>query len=295
MRWDDFRRSDNVEDAGSGGGGFPFGGGIRLGGGAIIVIVVVSLLLGKNPLDVLSLLETGSPPTAQAPAQNSTAPGGQAPAAPTDPQRDFVRAILGDTEDFWSAELSRRGARYQPPKLTLFHGQVPSACGFASAATGPFYCPGDERVYLDLRFFQELSQRFGAPGDFARAYVIAHEVGHHVQNQLGLMRQVQERGANASASTRNALSVRQELQADCFAGVWGHSAQARGALDTRDIEQGLAAAASVGDDRLQQQARGYAVPESFTHGSSQQRMRWFRTGLSSGDIRQCDTFSAASL
>jgi|SRR5690242_3099848 len=295
MRWDDFRRSDNVEDAGSGGGGFPFGGGIRLGGGAIIVIVVVSLLLGKNPLDVLSLLETGSPPTAQAPGQNSTAPGGQAPAAPTDPQRDFVRAILGDTEDFWSAELSRRGARYQPPKLTLFHGQVPSACGFASAATGPFYCPGDERVYLDLRFFQELSQRFGAPGDFARAYVIAHEVGHHVQNQLGLMRQVQERGANASASTRNALSVRQELQADCFAGVWGHSAQARGALDTRDIEQGLAAAASVGDDRLQQQARGYAVPESFTHGSSQQRMRWFRTGLSSGDIRQCDTFSAASL
>jgi len=295
MRWDDFRRSDNVEDAGSGGGGFPFGGGIRLGGGAIIVIVVVSLLLGKNPLDVLSLLETGSPPTAQAPGQNSTAPGGQAPAAPTDPQRDFVRAILGDTEDFWSAELSRRGARYQPPKLTLFHGQVPSACGFASAATGPFYCPGDERVYLDLRFFQELSQRFGAPGDFARAYVIAHEVGHHVQNQLGLMRQVQERGANASASTRNALSVRQELQADCFAGVWGHSAQARGALDTRDIEQGLAAAASVGDDRLQQQARGYAVPESFTHGSSQQRMRWFRTGLSSVDIRQCDTFSAASL
>jgi predicted metalloprotease len=295
MRWDDFRRSDNVEEA-SGGGGFGLGGGFRLGGGAIIAVIVISLLLGKNPLDILTLLETGTPPTAQAPSQTpgSTA---QAPgsAAQNDPQRDFVRAVLGDTEDFWGAELPRHGVRYQPPKLTLFHGQVSSACGFASAAMGPFYCPGDERVYLDLRFFQELSQRFGAPGDFARAYVIAHEIGHHVQNQLGLMRRVQERGANASEATRNALSVRQELQADCLAGVWGHSAQQRGALDTRDIEQGLAAAASVGDDRLQQQSRGIAVPESFTHGSSAQRVRWFRTGLSSGDLRQCDTFSAASL
>jgi len=287
MRWDDFRRSENVEDAGSGGG---FGGGFKIGGGALIAIVVISLLLGKNPLDVLTLLETGTPPTAQAPA-------GAPPHAPAqnDPQVDFVRAILGDTEDFWSAELTRRGGRYQPPKLTLFHGQVASACGFANAAMGPFYCPGDERVYLDLRFFQELSQRFGAPGDFARAYVIAHEIGHHVQNQLGWMRRVQQRSQNASEGTRNALSVRQELQADCFAGVWGHSAQQRGALDTRDIEQGLAAAASVGDDRLQQQARGFAVPESFTHGSSAQRVRWFRVGLSSGDLRQCDTFSAASL
>jgi predicted metalloprotease len=290
MRWDDFRRSDNVEDAGSG-GGFGFGGGFRLGGGAIIAVVVISLLLGKNPLDVLTLLETGAPPATQAPARSAPQTG----TAQNDPQRDFVRAILGDTEDFWSAELARNGARYQPPKLTLFHGQVASACGLASAATGPFYCAGDERVYLDLRFFQELTQRFGAPGDFARAYVIAHEIGHHVQNQLGLMRRVQQRSQNASEGTRNALSVRQELQADCFAGVWGHSAQQRGALDTRDIEQGLAAAASVGDDRLQQQARGYAVPESFTHGSSAQRVRWFRVGLSSGDPRQCDTFSAASL
>ena len=289
MRWDDFRRSDNVEDAGS--GGFGFGGGLRLGGGAIIVVIVVSLLLGKNPLDVLQLLETGAPPVAQAPVPSP----GAGPGAQNDPQRDFVRAILGDTEDFWSAELARRGARYQAPKLTLFRGQVASACGFASEAMGPFYCPGDQRVYLDLRFFQELSQRFGAPGDFARAYVIAHEIGHHVQNELGLMRRLQERSANASEATRNALSVRQELQADCLAGVWGHSAQARGALDTHDIEQGLAAAAAVGDDRLQQRARGYAVPESFTHGSSAQRVRWFRVGLSSGDLRQCDTFSAASL
>jgi hypothetical protein len=287
MRWDDFRRSDNVEDAGSGGG---FGGGFKIGGGALIAIVVISLLLGKNPLDVLTLLETGAPTTTQVPA-------GAPPRAPAqnDPQVDFVRAILGDTEDFWSAELGRRGGRYEPPKLTLFHGQVASACGFASAAMGPFYCPPDQRVYLDLRFFQELTQRFGAPGEFARAYVIAHEVGHHVQNQLGLMRDVQQKAENASDRVRNALSVRQELQADCFAGVWGHSAQQRGALDTRDVEQGIAAASAVGDDRLQQRSRGYAVPESFTHGSSAQRVKWFRVGLTSGDLRQCNTFAAADL
>jgi predicted metalloprotease len=290
MRWDDFRRSDNVDDAG-GGGGFGLGGGLRLGGGTLIAIVVISLLLGKNPLDILTLLETGAPPTVQVPA--ATVPA-DVP-VPKDPERDFVRAILGDTEDFWGAELARRGARYQPPKLTLFRGQVASACGFASAAMGPFYCPGDERVYLDLRFFQELSQRFGARGEFARAYVIAHEIGHHVQNQLGLMREVQQKGANASERVRNALSVRQELQADCFAGVWGHSAQQRGALDTRDIEQGIAAAASVGDDRVQQRSQGYAVPESFTHGSSAQRVKWFRAGLASGDLRQCNTFTASDL
>ena len=290
MRWDDFRRSDNVDDAPAGGGS-GLGGGFRLGGGALIAVVVISLLLGKNPLEVLSLLESGTPPTVQAPA--SSVPPGVPTPAPNDPQRDFVRAILGDTEDFWTAELARRGARYQPPRLTLFRGQVGSACGFASAAMGPFYCPGDQRVYLDLHFFQELSQRFGASGDFARAYVIAHEIGHHVQNQLGLMREVAQKSGNASEKTRNALSVRQELQADCFAGVWGHSAQQRGALDTRDIEQGLAAAASVGDDRLQQQARGYAVPESFTHGSSAQRVKWFRVGLATGDLRQCNTFASA--
>ena len=248
MRWNDFRRSDNVEDAGSGGG---LGGGFKIGGGALIAIVVISLLLGKNPLDVLALLETAAPPTAQVPAG---APA-RAPAQ-NDPQVDFVRAILGDTEDFWTAELAKRGGRYQPPKLTLFQGQVASACGFASAAMGPFYCPGDQRLYLDLRFFQELSQRFGAPGEFARAYVIAHEVGHHVQNQLGLMREVQQKSENASDRVRNALSVRQELQADCFAGVWGHSAQQRGALDTRDVEQGIAAASAVGDDRVQLRSRG---------------------------------------
>lgn len=291
MKWDDFRRSDNVEDAApGGGGGMPFGGGFRLGGGAIIAVIVISLLLGKNPLEILSLLDGGGgPPPTQSSVQ---APPGTP--AQNNPQRDFVRAILGDTEDFWTAELARYGKRYEPPKLDLFQGQVKSACGLASAAMGPFYCPGDRKVYLDLEFFRELSQRFGAPGDFARAYVIAHEIGHHVQNQLGLMGGDQQGFSGGSERARNAQSVGIELQADCLAGVWGHSAQQRGALDTTDIEQGLAAAASVGDDRLQKQSQGYVVPESFTHGSSEQRVRWFKTGLSTGDIRRCDTSSMAS-
>jgi predicted metalloprotease len=291
MRWDDFRRSDNVEDAPSGGGGFPLGGGgFKLGGVGLIVVVVISLLLGKNPLEILGLLEGGAPPTAQT---ESVAPGyGPAGPAANDPQRDFVRAILGDTEDFWTAELAKYGKRYPKPKLTLFQGSVNTDCGGASAAMGPFYCPGDQHVYLDLAFFQELSQRFGAPGDFARAYVIAHEIGHHVQNTLGLMRGGDQFGAYGERA-RNAQSVRIELQADCLAGVWGHSAQARGAIDTKDVEQGLAAAASVGDDRLQKQSQGYAVPESFTHGSSAQRVHWFKVGLASGDINQCDTSSAS--
>ena len=203
--------------------------------------------------------------------------------------------MLGDTEDVWGGIFQKLGSRYEPPKLTLFRGQVASACGFASAAMGPFYCPGDRRVYLDLAFFDELSQRFGAPGDFARAYVIAHEIGHHVQNQLGLMAQVEKKSRNASDSVRNALSVRQELQADCLAGVWGHSAAARGALDAKDIESGIAAATAVGDDRIQKQTRGYVSPESFTHGSSAQRVKWFKIGLQSGDIRQCNTFGARDL
>ncbi len=291
MRWDDFRRSDNVEErAGGGGGGF---GGIRLGGGAIIVVVVISLLLGKNPLEILALLGDGGSPTVQTQTQAPTSPLG--PPTVRDKQKDFVSAVLGDTEDVWGGIFQKLGTRYEPPKLTLFRGQVSSACGLASAAMGPFYCPGDQRVYLDLAFFDELSQRFGAPGDFARAYVIAHEIGHHVQNQLGLMAEVQKKSSNASEGVRNALSVRQELQADCLAGVWGHSAAARGALDASDIESGLAAAGAVGDDRIQKQSRGYVSPESFTHGSSAQRARWFKVGLQSGDLRQCNTFAARDL
>jgi len=248
--------------AGGSGGGF---GGMRLGGGAIVVVVVVSLLLGKNPLEILALLGDGGAPTMQ--TQQAPAPTGPAsPPTVRDKQKDFVAAILGDTEDVWGGIFQKLGSRYQPPKLALFRGRVDSACGLASAAMGPFYCPGDRDVYLDLAFFDELSQRFGAPGDFARAYVVAHEIGHHVQNQLGLMAQVEKKSANASPAVRNALSVRQELQADCFAGVWGHSAAARGALDASDIDAGIAAASAVGDDRIQQRSRGYVVSESFPHG-----------------------------
>ena len=295
MRWQDFRRSDNVEELGSSGSSGFGGGGIRLGGGAILVVIVVSLLFGKNPLDVLALLtgDGGAPPQVQT---QPAAPSGT-PHTPTarDAQKDFVRAVLGDTEDFWGATFQQMGSRYQPPKLGLFEGQIGSACGFASAAMGPFYCPPNQEVYLDLEFFRELSQRFGAPGDFARAYVIAHEVGHHVQNQLGVMSDMQKKNASASDRTRNALSVRLELQADCLAGVWGHSAAQRGIIDAKDIDSGISAASAVGDDRLQKQTRGYVVPESFTHGSSAQRVKWFRTGLDSGDLRQCNTFASRDL
>jgi uncharacterized protein len=291
MRWQDYRRSDNVEE-GSSGGPSMFGGGLRLSGGAIILVVVVSLLLGKNPLEMLALLtgdgggpvvQTQAPPTAtRAPAAN-------------DPQTEFVARVLGDTEDVWGGIFQQMGTRYQPPKLTLYHGQIASACGFSSAAAGPFYCPGDRKVYLDLSFFQELSQRFGAPGDFARAYVIAHEIGHHVQNQLGLMEAAQQKMASASDRSRNDMSVRLELQADCLAGVWGHSSMQRNIIDAKDVESGMAAAAAVGDDRIQKQTRGYVVPEGFTHGSSAQRTKWFRTGLDSCDLRQCDTFGTRNL
>ena len=291
MRWQDYRRSDNVEE-GSSSGPSMFGGGLRLSGGAIILVVVVSLLLGKNPLEMLALLtgdgggpvvQTQAPPTAtRAPATN-------------DPQTEFVARVLGDTEDVWGGIFQQMGTRYQPPKLTLYHGQIASACGFSSAAAGPFYCPGDRKVYLDLSFFQELSQRFGAPGDFARAYVIAHEIGHHVQNQLGLMEAAQQKMANASDRSRSDMSVRLELQADCLAGVWGHSSMQRNIIDAKDVESGMAAAAAVGDDRIQKQTRGYVVPEGFTHGSSAQRTKWFRTGLDSGDLRQCDTFGTRNL
>ena len=295
MRWQDFRRSDNVEESSDGGSSGI--GGIHLGIGGVIIVIVVSLLLGKNPLDVLALLTDGGAPTQSQTQREAPAPSGPAGAnSPRDEQKEFVAHVLGDTEDVWTSVFQQRGGHYQPPKLVLFRGRTGSACGLASAATGPFYCPGDRDVYLDLSFFQELSKRFGAPGDFARAYVIAHEVGHHVQNQQGLMAQVQQKSAGASDIARNALSVRQELQADCFAGIWGHSAQQRGLIDAKDVESGIAAAAAVGDDRLQQRSsRGYVVPESFTHGTSAQRVRWFKSGLDSGDMRRCDTFGAREL
>ncbi len=293
MRWQDFRRSDNVEEStDSGGGGGMFGGGMRLSGGMIVIVVIISLLLGKNPLELLALLGGGGGgPVIQTQAPQTT------PAEPagSDPQTEFVARVLGDTEDVWGNVFKQLGTTYQPPKLVLFRGEVSSACGFASAAMGPFYCPGDRHVYLDLSFFQELSQRFGAPGDFARAYVIAHEIGHHVQNQLGLMDEVRQKTGNASERVRNDMSVRQELQADCLAGVWGNSAAKRGLIDASDVESGIGAAMAVGDDRMQKQSRGYVVPEAFTHGSSAQRAKWFKIGLQSGDLRQCNTFASGAL
>jgi uncharacterized protein len=289
MRWGDFRRSDNVEESTGGGGGF---GGMRLGGGAVIVVIIISLLLGKNPLEILALLSDGGAPQETQVQQLPATPSGST--SVVDKQKDFVTAVLGDTEDVWGDIFTKLGTRYEPPKLRLFREPENSACGLASPAMGPFYCPGNQKVYLDLAFFDELS-RLGAPGEFARAYVIAHEIGHHVQNQLGLMAQVEKQSANASEGMRKALSVRQELQADCLAGVWGHSAEARGKLETGDIESGIAAATAVGDDRIQKATRGYVVPESFTHGSSAQRVRWFKVGLQTGDIRQCNTFAARDL
>ena len=221
-----------------------------------------------------------------------------APPAPTgyDQEADFVAVVLGDTEDTWHRIFESRGSRYVPPTLVLFADAVRSACGFNSAAVGPFYCPADRQVYLDLSFFQELSRRFGAPGDFAQAYVIAHEVGHHVQNLLGVSEQVHQMRGRLSQTEHNALSVRQELQADCFAGVWSHHAQReRNLLEEGDVEEGLRAAQAIGDDMIQRKARGQINPESFTHGTSEQRVRWLRRGLRLGRIDECNTFEADSL
>lgn len=291
MRWDRMRRSTNVEDqrrSPSGRMGAP----VKLGGGALLIILVISLFLGINPLELLGPI---SSVPSQGPAAGSPTPIEAQGGTQDDPQADFVRAVLGDTEDTWQRIFRSGGRDYQVPRLVLFRGQVGSACGYASAAVGPFYCPADRKVYLDLSFFDDLSQRFGAPGEFARAYVIAHEIGHHVQTLLGVAEQVRREGARLSPEQRNGLSVRQELQADCLAGVWGHFAARRGLVDTRDIEAGLRAAAAIGDDRMQRRAQGYVVPEAFTHGSSAQRTRWFRRGLDSGEAGQCDTFAAAQL
>jgi uncharacterized protein len=299
MDWQKGRESDNVEDGGSGGGGGLGGGGMRFGGfhlgiGGIILVVIIGLVFPSlRPLLFGLFLGDGS--------TNSTMESAPAtPARPlntNDPQIKFVRSILGSTEDVWGSYFQASGQQYEQPKLLLFHGQTRSGCGAASESMGPFYCPTDHRVYLDLDFFHEMDTRFHATGDFARAYVIAHEVGHHVQNQLGVMKQeetAQRRGQPMEGAA--GLSVRLELQADCFAGVWGNRSQAQlNWLQAGDVDAALNAAAQVGDDTLQKQARGYAVPDSFTHGTSAQRARWFKAGFASGDIKSCDTFGASSL
>jgi uncharacterized protein len=290
MKLDDSRRSDNVEDErGSGGGGFVGRGTLGIGG--TLVVLVIGYFMGVSPSTLLSLLNGGDPQQAanNAPTQATTA------ADANDPQVDFVRAILGETEDVWGAYFKNIGKTYTRPHLVLFSGRVNSACGFASSASGPFYCPGDQRVYIDLTFYHQLATQFGAPGDFARAYVIAHEVGHHVQNLLGITDKAAQLEESSGKVGANHVSVEVELQADCFAGVWAQQAnQARKILQPGDLEEGLAAASSVGDDTLQKREQGTVVPDSFTHGSSAQRVRWFKAGYAAGKIEACNTFSAGS-
>jgi predicted metalloprotease len=282
MRWEAGRRSTNIEDRrGMSGAGMVGGGGI----GMLILVLIISFISGRNPLELLSQVEPYTAPTDSVP---TGAP------RPDDPQAQMISSVLGSTEDVWRQIFQRNGATYEEPVLVLFEGQVNSACGMASSAVGPFYCPGDHKVYLDLSFFRELDQRFGAPGDFAQAYVVAHEIGHHVQTLLGTSARIDGARRRASEAEANQLSVRQELQADCYAGVWGNHAGRTDFLDPGDAEEGLRAAAAIGDDRLQREAQGRVVPESFTHGSSEQRQRWLMRGLQTGDLRQCDTFNLST-
>ena len=287
MRMDGQRESDNLEDR-RGGGGLSFGGG-RMGLGTIVVALVASYFLGINPLTVLNMLSGGGMP-----AIEQSAPPARRPPADDDTAR-FVSQVLASTEDTWNTAFRASGRNYQEPRLVLFSGMTPTACGTGQSAMGPFYCPGDQKVYIDLIFFRELKERFKAPGEFAQAYVIAHEVGHHVQQQLGISAQVERARRRAGPREANALSVKLELQADCLAGVWGKHADSMRLLEPGDLEAALTAASAIGDDRLQQQTQGQIVPDSFTHGSSAQRVRWFRRGFESGDMNQCNTFKAAQL
>ena len=285
MRWSDGRRSDNVEDR-RGMGAPAVAGGVGLVG---ILLAIAVALLGGDPFVVLQQFSGGGSPFGPATAQVSR----QRQKAPADDKMaDFVSVVLADTEDTWKKEFRDNGGTYRSPTLVIFDGVVASACGQAAGATGPFYCPNDEKVYIDLAFYRQLRQQMGAPGDFAQAYVIAHEIGHHVQHQLGIDQQVQKMQRRLPQAQANQLSVRLELQADCFAGVWAHrTATQRQTLEEGDIEEAINAAGRIGDDTLQRQSTGRVRPDSFTHGSSAQRQRWFTKGLQSGDMNQCDTFN----
>lgn len=293
MKWEGERQSDNVEDrrgGGGGGGGF-IGGGRSIGIGTVVVAVVAGWIFGINPLTVLGLLSGGG---GGVPVQQQQAPAQRPPA--DDKSAAFVSTVLANTEDVWTAIFRQSGQTYQQPRLVLFRGATPTACGRGEAAMGPFYCPGDAKVYIDLGFFDTLRSRLGAPGDFAQAYVIAHEVGHHVQNLIGVSGKVDSMRGRLSEVQQNALSVRVELQADCLAGVWAHhSQQGKGWLEAGDLEEAMNAASRIGDDTLQRQARGTVVPESFTHGSSAQRVSWFRRGYEGGSVKGCNTFDAQRL
>ncbi|GGC08850.1 membrane protein [Oxalicibacterium flavum] len=284
MKWEGNRESGNVEDR--------RGSGARLGGrsigiGTIVIALLGSYFLGINPMTIIGLLSGGQVQTQQAPIQETPA---------DDQMARFVRTVLADTEDTWGTIFRENGGTYQQPRLVLFTGRTPTACGTGDTAAGPFYCPGDQKIYIDLAFYQTMRERFQVASDFAQAYVIAHEVGHHVQHITGIMDKVDQVRRSGTEKQANAMSVRVELQADCFAGVWAHHAdRARGILEQGDVESALKAASAIGDDALQKQSQGYVVPDSFTHGTSEQRVRWFKQGIESGDLNTCNTFAARTL
>ncbi len=283
MRLDNERESSNVEDRR--GGGLPIGG--KSIGVGTIAIALVAMYFGVDPSVILNIGQGVNP---QTPVESQAIPQ-------DDPMAVFVAKVLGSTENTWGKLFADAGQQYPAPKLVLFSGQTPTACGTGQSAMGPFYCPGDSKVYIDLQFYQEMKTRFKAPGDFAQAYVIAHEVGHHIQHVMGISDKVQQARQNANSEAQaNQYSVRLELQADCYAGVWAHHADGENRiLESGDVEEAMTAAAAIGDDALQKQAQGYAVPDSFTHGTSAQRMRWFNQGLKLGDVNQCDTFNVAAI
>ena len=292
MLWRGGRRSDNVEDR-RGGGGFTGGsrmggGGVKVGGLGIVVILLVGWFFGVDPSALLSQIEGGSV------GSSYEQPADATPIPENDEGAQFVSAVLADTEDTWTEIFKASGETYQAPHLVLFSGRTATACGTGAAAMGPFYCPGDSKVYIDLSFYDELQQRFGAPGDFAQAYVIAHEVGHHIQHLIGATEEM-ERAYGGNQSGADSASVRIELQADCFAGVWAYHAKERNIVEPGDVDEALNAATAIGDDKLQEQGQGYVVPDSFTHGTSAQRVRWFKRGMENGDVNACDTLKAKTL
>jgi hypothetical protein len=293
MRWDEGRQSTNIEDRR---GASPVRKGVFGGGIGLVVLVIIGMIFGIDPRVMLGLGAVADKVIPQKEAAPGPAPGEGGRPDPDAQMKQFVAFVLGDTEETWNAIFKQSGKQYREPKLVLFSGAVQSACGHAQAAMGPFYCPADQKVYIDLAFYQDLQNRFKAPGDFAQAYVIAHEVGHHVQNLLGIADQVRQLQQRVGQREANELSVRMELQADCLAGVWANHAQkARKVLEQGDIEEGLNAAAQIGDDRMMKRSQGYVVPDAFTHGSGEQRVRWFKRGLQTGSVSQCDTFAATQL
>jgi predicted metalloprotease len=299
MKWENNRQSDQVEDrrSSSGGGGMFGGGGRRTGGrslglGTIVIALVAGWIFGINPMTILGVLGGAGDIAPSAQVQTAPASGEK----PTDEMGQFTAAVLGGTEDVWTQLFQQGGAQYQKPRLVLFRGATPTACGTGQSAMGPFYCPGDQKVYIDLSFYDTLRRQLGAPGDFAQAYVIAHEVGHHVQNLLGITTKMEQARGRVSEREYNALSVRLELQADCFAGIWAHhNDKSKGIIEPGDVEEAMNAAAAIGDDALQRKSQGMVVPDSFTHGTSEQRQRWFNTGLRTGQVQTCDTFNARTL